>query len=471
MTLKESSFTSGYYPMFDLSTIHFIDYSINTLITTNDDAIKFVKRLRNANSIFLESNNDPYHSIKSILKDTGSFFKNNRHSTSFESNKFMILLFGLLSMPRLIESICLGDKLIFCGGNYYNKVPLQNTSKYLYDIDESHEKLWISVSDNKQQTREFLQFQNDLFSNLKQKEQLLIKALSYAYLHQPLANLWGCLHYASTGMYWNPVVQDTSLHNGLEDLTFKILTPYDDFKKINKSKIIFSESLQEEPSYEWVLMHKYLMNSLIYHTYAYYHGYHYVSNSLREPFLYSLDFLTEKEFIKDKIIDNIHFAVKEIQNIDKINASKRNINPKSINKRTILFIACLSIAKDTSDIIPAAYRLRDELSDLRIKLREIEDTNKFDEEVQDFVKEKIKLYEIENRYETFFSYIINLPIDGKYLSNIYEKYKKKRGGPTFRSLNTLYDNYRTIFSATEKLYSLYREQAKMSDEAMKNYPT
>ena len=388
---------TGYYPMFDISTIYYIDYTIQYLSYPRKESIDFLSKLRNARDLFFQSSNDPYFSICSVLEKIG-YIKNpeKKHLNichPIPDSIFIRMLFGLISMTRLIEAICLGDKLIFCGGHYYDKLPLEKVSKYLKVVDDNNGNIWDSIKENDQQTTEFLNHQKDIFSRITEKEEILIKALSCAYLHQPLVNLWGCLHDASTGQTGKPIVHDTFLHDGLDKLKFssrRIADITDDFSRINKSNIFIGKTFQLEFSDEWLLMHKYLMNSLNYHALANYYGFHYVSNDLREPFLYSLDCLTDKEFIKDKIIENIHFAVKEIQKCDIINSSKRNIRPKSINKRTILFLACLSLAKDTTDIIPAAYRLRNELKELRNELRNTGDTNDFDGKIEND-KEKIIL--------------------------------------------------------------------------------
>ncbi len=438
-------------PSYDSSTIFFANEIIEWLKYPPEGInIKSIfQAMRDLN--FLSNNNDFEKSLLSILADLnrlkfyyikkGNFYNFENIETGDTSlGAFLIkTLFGISSLIKIIEGICLGDKIFYIPKFFGTQHKLEYIGDNFIKFDT--ENLWNVLKLNGEEEEKYEKWISKGILSENYYIQEKIDNFIKDSLCQPILNLCGWLYDASIGS-GTPITNDSIMpyNNWVTGFSWQEL----------KDRIAASPAHLTQNDFVLLKrMQGYLINGILYEIISRIAEIDYVKNDVRGPFLFSFNLINNLND-KEIFLEILNYAIGTIRDIS---LKENTIKLDKINKKNLIFNLVLNIAKDVNDIIPTAYRLRKKLKPLReyisLKGRDFIFNKNFENLlIRLKLKETIKYNGLPVSGAK-----VKIPIPGEYLSLLYKPIylgKKKY----LNSIIFVTENLKYVCSISERLQKL-----------------
>ena len=358
-------------PLFDCSTLHYANKALTDLSSSGrvvefiDPAFRWLKRLDKA---VWEEPEDHYLLFNSAYAGMCVGEENNIQiycddPTARDEKRgksFIQFIFGLTALSQVVQKLCTSNTLRYIGGTHEMPLSFRSFGRYLSDHDEMQGStpVWEPIRFDGQSEQHFIQWTKALVKS--ERSTKFINQAAHAAGTTPFLDMVIKLYDTSEGL-------DTPM--SYECQNSKIGSGQKEYFSTHLLKSAVNDEVGNPINFLHARMPAYFVNSIYYDYIAHVTGSSYVANVMRAPFLHAVYTYDEyQRFERRTFLDALYYIIGFSRQETYDNPSyfpMATVADKEWVSEYYLFGCVLEMANDLDDILPAAYRLRKELSKVR----------------------------------------------------------------------------------------------------------
>ncbi len=439
--------SNSYKPAFDSSTLYFANQSLEWLVNPpkdiNFDTIfykirenKIWEKSSDEDSLYKKLNQMFMFENGATVDESGLNLDNYTSGRNSTGHIYMQMIFGLISLSKVIESIVLGEEINFLRHPGAARVKsLDEAGKNF--ILPGYKDLWKTVELTDEEKEAYIQWSGEIADEAKyisKIEEIVIELFA-----QPYMSFGATLFDISNGVEHVLTAECTSANEGFRNALY--MPEIEKHLPTNTFMITQADVAVAGRTFS------YLTNGLFYKYISNIKEIDYVPNEYRSPLL---DILASTKDINDKerIFEIISHIAGEMKKEDKDQDSSEITwsFQEDIDIENLIFAAVISTAGSASSIMETAYKMREELSSLRDEISKNGINEKMKNDLNDLLKRRIK----HKNGIDFKTKQINIPIQGTVLDFLLKpRYIGSKKHLT--SINMLVDKYESMIALTEIL--------------------
>ena len=450
--------SSSFKPAFDSSTLYFANQSLQWLKNppSNIDFENIFFRIRENNIWEGSQESDTlYNKLTQIfLLENGAIINQSGKIdiSNFDSDRgshghiLMQMIFGLLCLSKVIESIVLGEEINYLshpGAERIKSLEEIASNFVLYEYTD----IWKTVNLTDEEKTKYI----DWITNISGDETLnkKIEEINIALFSQPYMSFGAALFDVSNGI---PHTLTTESTPPTEAFTYAIRP--EQLKHLPTNAFLHSQSDLVQVG----RTNGYLLNGLFYQYISSLKNIDYVANEYRSPLL---DVLAHTCDINDKerILEIVNFIANDVKNSG--NSTESWSFEESIDITNLIFAVVVSNSNNANGIIHEAYKMREQLSPLRDKISQYG----FSEELKQEIKHLLDYKMNQKQKREFKTKYITIPLQGPLL-DFLQKPRYFGAKKHLSSISMLVDKYETMIALTDILSKFYSSSKKTTNPAL-----
>lgn len=443
----------GYRPAFDASTVYYADSAAQWL-ANREHGSQMTGYLALLSRLHMWATEHPtdvpaqFFEVMGTLNGAkktgpGTFdIEGMESGWSSPGGRLVRLLFGLLSLSRVVESICLGDELHYfplAGYQFSQVCPFLSQ----FDRHASSGSIWVDsrLEGEKPAARFERWIRRGPISEAAVKTAL--SQMAERSLPHPYIALAAHLYDTSAGGAGKPMPAEC-------DCEIRVEGNIHDLDKLVPTSILVPTD-----NMLGVLnrFRGYLVNAVVYDVVASSLGIHYVPNDIRGPFLYAVK-SCQTPSDRDYMIRALEKAI----GVSRPHPGEQALaeGPEEHEKVSVghaAFGLVLAEARDATDIVPAAYRLRQVFAPFRDHISRIGWTAGTERQFQRFLRRLAVERKVEEEGLGLPIKGLTARISGDRVAWLFKPYYTGRRR-LFNSIRVCVDNYRFMYSMSDRLRRL-----------------